>query len=669
MLRRGRTLGRALGHPIQVWLTDGLWWAVVGVLVIGVQQPLPPSETPAGWGALALALAVWALLVLLGTALGRWVLRRLRLPWPSPAEGLLWALPTGLMVLGYPVYALGMLGLFRRSVLALTVGLLSVLLRREMHAVLREGWAAVRACRSLWPRRGLARWGVGLTGALMGSAWLLALTPPGEYDALWYHLQAPRLFLQAGRIYPEWNNWPANYAFAAHMLYAVPLALGTDIAPKLLHWTLGVALLLVTFSLARPQARDWAWLAPGFVLLPSFVWRLYPAALVDAATGILELMALGSLWRAAVTRERGWLRGVGLWAGLSLSVKMAALPALAAGAVFWLGWGAAATWRQRVRDLAQWLGTALLLAAPWYGKNAWWFGTPLFPVGLPAADEAVRWRSWLLSAYTHRAGQGLQRLRLLLWLVYAPRRLDYLGSIGELPLLLSTVWLPLPRAARYALLLVGLRLGWWMVGPPFPRFLLSTFALAGVVMALVVAHHAASTRRRVWVVVRAVVYGHLAALTMFTLWMAVMLYAHRPWRVALGRESRAAYLHRTVDGYAGWEFLRTLDPRSRVLMVGDARHYYCPPVCYPEADQFTWVRLMAQADFEATAFGRLLQEEGVTHLLLHRSSIQWLLEHDVEGLTRRSFTVLTAQFLPACGEEIYRDDAVRVVALRCLSTP
>ena len=31
--------------------------------------------------------------------------------------------------------------------------------------------------------------------------------------------------------------------------------------------------------------------------------------------------------------------------------------------------------------------------------------------------------------------------------------------------------------------------------------------------------------------------------------------------------------------------------------------------------------------------------------------------------------MLTAQFLPVCGEEVYRDDAVRVVALRCLSTP
>lgn len=87
---------------------------------------------------------------------------------------------------------------------------------------------------------------------------IIALAPPTIYDALWYHLQAPRLFLAAGRIYPEPHNWPANLAFAGSMLYAIPLALGNDTAPALL--------LAHAYRIARRHAPATAWAAPALLL-------------------------------------------------------------------------------------------------------------------------------------------------------------------------------------------------------------------------------------------------------------------------------------------------------------------------------------------------------------------------------------------------------------------
>ncbi len=647
----------------------------LGGLVVwaGLRQPLPPNPSATtGLPALAytgLSLAVWVLLVLLGVALGKRVLRMLRLTGYAPAEAWIWALPTGLTLLGYPVYALGMLGLFRREALALLFLALTLALRQEVHAALREGSALLRAAGRGWrkaPR--VAQVGWGLMAFLMTGAFLLALTPPTEYDVLWYHLQAPRLFLQAGRIYPEWNNWPANYAFAVNMLYALPMALGTDSAPKLLHWTFALALLLVTYHLARPYAGKWAWIAPGFVLLPSFVVHLYPSALVDAAMGVLELLAFGALMRAVEARNPSWFRAAGFWAGLSLSVKLASLPVLLVGALFWLLWGFPNTLLARVKTLIAFILSGLGMAMPWYLKNALWFGTPLFPVALPSPDQAIRLRSYLLSAYTNRDVHGFRRLGFLIWLLVSPLRLDYLGSVGELPFLVGTFGLPISPPVAYVLTLLLLRLAFWVMGPPMIRFLLAVFALAGIALAILITNGFASPSTRTQRIARLLLSGHMVVLVLIGMRTGLFLRIQRPWLPALGIESQRDYLERTMDGYRGFQFLRK-QKRGGVLLIGDARHYYCPSVCDPEADQFTWTRIAMQAEFDVPAVLRELQRRGITHLWLHKSSMRWLVAHDVQGWVKRSYTFLNTRVLPQCGSLVYEDEDVTIVALPCLQAP
>ena len=58
-----------------------------------------------------------------------------------------------------------------------------------------------------------------------------------------YHLQGPRLFLEAGRILPLPNTWGANNPFTLELLFMFGLRFGSDNFAKLLH--LSFALLLV----------------------------------------------------------------------------------------------------------------------------------------------------------------------------------------------------------------------------------------------------------------------------------------------------------------------------------------------------------------------------------------------------------------------------------------
>jgi hypothetical protein len=63
-----------------------------------------------------------------------------------------------------------------------------------------------------------------------------ALAPESGYDALWYHLQFPRVWLTHGTILDFPTEFHSLYPMTWELLYGVGLALGGPIAAKLLHF-------------------------------------------------------------------------------------------------------------------------------------------------------------------------------------------------------------------------------------------------------------------------------------------------------------------------------------------------------------------------------------------------------------------------------------------------
>lgn len=649
-----------------------------GLLMLwGMQRPAPPHLV-SNTGLMGLTdtlftLGLWVYLVLLGTALGRWSLRQVGLRWATPDEALLWEMPTGLALLGYPVHGLGLLGLLRPPWIAALLLGMTIWLQHDLQSAAGE---FAKAVHRIWihvarlPRA--AKWAMGMMAALLGSSLLHAITPPTAYDALWYHLQAPRLFLQAGRIYPEFDNWPANYAFALNMMYAIPMALGSDVVPQLAHWAFGVALLGMVYSIARPAAGSFAWIAPAFVLtMPAFLFPLATEALTDVAAACLEVMALAGLMRATARRDKRWLIAAGIWAGLAVGTKFASLPVLVVGVGLWTWRGGSIDGVKRAKGLLYFLLPALMLATPWYLKNAIWFGTPFFPAGMQSADPEVEFRNRLSYEYIQQARiQGLCRLRFFYWLLAAPNRLDYVSPPLALPFMVLLFISPfsLHGLARDALILGGIRALLWIIGPPGIRFLISVFALWGIAASAVTAQGWTDPRLQRRVVAQVLAGSHWMFIAVLLLIVGIATIFAHPMSVALGMESRADYLRRTLEGYRGLEYVRDhLGPDDRVLLIGDARHYYCPSRCYPEADHFTWPRIVWAANFDVQEVSRRLGAMGITHLWIHRGSITWLLDHDPGGWMRRSYDFLRTQFAPLCARRIYADDDVEILRVTCNS--
>ena len=234
-------------------------------------------------GIVAAALLAPAYLVLFMT-LGRRARVLLKLPLaPSvraPAD-----LMTGAWLWGLGALALGLCGLFRNSLL---LGLLL---------------AAAMACFIPWKRDkrpSLPPLADLLVVALPAAVLLpIAFGPPFFYDALVYHLGLPSQALRDGAITAHPENLFSTFPPLAQLLYAEPIALGSDQIPALLHFGSFVAAGLAVVALARRLGAGGSQAAGG-ASAASGVWR---SRLAGASVPLLPAVVL----LPALPAAEGWL--------------------------------------------------------------------------------------------------------------------------------------------------------------------------------------------------------------------------------------------------------------------------------------------------------------------------------------------------------------------------
>jgi 4-amino-4-deoxy-L-arabinose transferase-like glycosyltransferase len=82
---------------------------------------------------------------------------------------------------------------------------------------------------------------------------IMAAVPPVSRDALTHHLAVPKLYLRHGGIV-ELPDIPFSYyPMAIDMLYLLPLALGSDIAPKYIHFAFALLTAALIWSYLKNQ--------------------------------------------------------------------------------------------------------------------------------------------------------------------------------------------------------------------------------------------------------------------------------------------------------------------------------------------------------------------------------------------------------------------------------
>jgi len=466
----------------------------------------------------------------------------------------------------------------------------------------------------------------------------IALAPPLRFDSLSYHLSLPFRYIQLGKI----EYLPGNVFWGmpqnTETLYTLVMRLGGIEAATLLEWTMGVLAIVSLYDHTKnrisPRAA-WcavACLLAGETISSSLAWGYveWPSALY----AIAMFVTLDNL------NQSEDLKGIvlaGIFAGLSLATKYTAGIVLIAGLGIILikfpRYGLKAVIKN-----AFWFGfVAALTMLPWLLKNALATFNPFYPFFFPSgAMDKIR-----LDFY-QKAPATIDWLKTItlpwqitIWGVEG--KAGYSSSIGPLLLGLSPLaWIHLkvrPDAAKStiqnAFIFVLIGLASWVIASNLAGLLHQTRLYFTMFPAWAILAGAGfdSLSRQTSMGVR---FGRVGGMLILLIlgFNAFKTYSEfntkNPISTLLGSQTREAYLRSNLGAYAfTMEKINELPPSSKVIMLWEARDFYCLPRCDGDEVIDRWyhdARILKNPDVIITEW----KSKGYTHLLYYRAGANFV---------------------------------------------
>ena len=260
-------------------------------------------------------------------------------------------------IYSYTLAGLGWMGwLYPQAIWTVTVGLLVI-----------SSWFIAKVRN--WKLE-IREWGLAALIIIQAMVNLIgALGPERGFDALWYHLPIPKIWLEAHKIFFIGGNL---YYSAMPKLIDMLYVWG-EMPAKLMHLAFGLLATAVTYKLARKWLEQkWALLAAVIFYSNLVVGWQSITAYIDLGRTFFEVLAFYLLVNKKIYKSA-------IVIGLAVASKIWAIGSLGIlGVLVALGMG----WRKSVKFVI----LALVVAAPWY-VFAWAStGNPIYPIGSVPID-------------------------------------------------------------------------------------------------------------------------------------------------------------------------------------------------------------------------------------------------------------------------------------------
>jgi len=620
----------------------------------------------------AFGFVLLGLLLLLAWGVGRKIQVWLYLDRLTGLEQCIFNLAVGLGVVGYGVLIMGLIGILNPWGISLWLFMLSIIAWREIFNIVSNIPVWISKSKELFGELGILEKGMLLISAgIFVTVLAKTMAPPNDYDGLMYHLQAPKLFLQAGRIYPLPENIQANFPFTIEMLFTIGIALQSDVLASQLNLLFALLLVLAVYCFGRQyMSRAAGWLAVA-ILLGIWIFPLWASSQnVDIAWALYEFLAFFGLVRWQKKDSQRWLMFAGLMAGFAIGTKYMALGGVFVLGLFVLWQSRHMGWHKILVNGVIFGGIALFIGSPWYLKNLVWFGNPVFPFIFGGRDwdraQFEFYFSWLRGFVP---GNNIWDYIILPFKIYIQnKKFSTMMGIDTPSWLFPLVFLyPFTKKSRvltWMAWVMLLRFGMWALAAQI-RFLLPLYPGLSLLTAHVILDLVGKLKSRT---VRhgLIIIGVGSLLILSFVIQVLYLYAFPPFGVILGLESKIAYLSRFSGDFNAKQYLQeNLDPDARVLMMWSGTGYYCDERCIPDTSQSQWVRI-ASPSFDPFVVAPELREMGVTHLLFSFPEYSAISEeHDPTGIHKRAGDFFWDEFYPVCAREIYVDPWARIFELSC----
>lgn len=203
-----------------------------------------------------------------------------------------------------------------------------------------------------------------------------ALGPELGFDALWYHLTLPKIYLINHLVsyIPGGLLYYSAMPKLTEMLYVSGLALGSEIFPKLIHFSFGILCLIALYKLSRKfLTKNYSLLALVLFYSNLVVGWMSITAYVDLSRTFFEIMALWGFVNWIGKKEKKWFIMSAFLLGLAISTKLLALGSLLILTILIL------IFTRKISYILIYCFCALMIPLPWFAFSYLYTGSPVFP--------------------------------------------------------------------------------------------------------------------------------------------------------------------------------------------------------------------------------------------------------------------------------------------------
>ncbi len=394
------------------------------------------------------------------------------------------------------------------------------------------------------------------------------LGPEISFDALWYHLTLPKIYLLNHRIFDIKGDllYYSNFPKLVEMLYISGLSFGNEIIPKLTHFLFGLASVFVVYKISKKYLDTKFSLLTSVIFYSNLVigWESI-ASYIDLARTFFELLAVFCFLNWTEFRKRKWLVYSAFMLGFAISAKLISVLSLAIFLIYIMY-----AFLFKSNDVRNWFINSFIFTFISIGVTFPWLlitfinkGNPIYPIGVINLPKVSFFD--LLRA--------LEDPLSPVYLIFLPLVILNFKNLFK----------------RFGFVLVYLLLGfffWYLIiRVGGARYTLPYFALFSIVISYII--YRFSKNKRLYLFSLAII-----VLTAFSSIFYRGLANAKYVPVILGKETKSEFLSKNlnfsfgdfydVDGY----FEKNIKSSDIVLLYGFHNLYY---VNFPFIDS-TWVK-------------------------------------------------------------------------------
>lgn len=281
-----------------------------------------------------------------------------------------WAVATGIFT--YYIFFLGLIGELEYPYILLGV----IAYIGYSYYVVQQALSWTKVMGFLRPLTRFERIILVVIVAHIGTNLVGTLGPEIAFDAVWYHLTIPRIWLLEEQIFYI-QHGPFSYSLLPKLLdllYVAALAVSDEIGAKVIHWFFGILCGVVTYKMARHfMERKYALLSV-LVLFSNLVfgWQSI-TAYIDLGRTFFESLAVWALLYATKEDSPRWRYIAATMVGLAILSKLIAITSLAALVLIFI-------LQRKYLEAFLSFCIALIIPSPWFSINYLQTSNPIFPV-------------------------------------------------------------------------------------------------------------------------------------------------------------------------------------------------------------------------------------------------------------------------------------------------